>query len=262
MNLFTNKSEEKIPTAEGPVEGVADFGQDGVDKNKGKKGMKLFKDPPVPDEKNTSLSAPAEEPVEGIADSDQDGADVNAPDEEGMTALMNAAWTGDIEAVRTLIKAGAHVNAVEKKTGATALHWAAMQGNEGVIPILLAAGADVKAKTTAGLKAENVAAMRGYPEVAQALFSFEQASMFGNGGEANAKPQDPAQVKRGQSRSGVSLIQGTNLPLAAKYGDLESVERLLAEGVDVDEPIKTGMSTALHLASLNILGNPPALPGD
>ncbi len=145
MNLFTNKSEEKIPTAEGPVEGVADASQGGADINRGKKGMKLFKDPePVPDEKDT-----AEEPI------------------------------------------------------------------------------------------------------AQALFSFEQASMFGNGVEANAKPQDLAQVKRGQSRSGVSMIQGTNLLSAAKYGDIESLDALLAEGVDVNETTKTGMTTALHLAALN-----------
>ena len=83
----------------------------------------------------------------------------------------------------------------------------------------------------------------------------------------NAKSRNWAKVKRGQfapdaDMSARNKEQRTKLRSAAKYGDLESVERLLAEGVDVDEPIKTGMSTALHLASLNILGNPPALPGD
>ena len=255
MRLFTNKSEERnvspSPTAEGPVEGFADSGQGGADINKGKKGMKLFNDPePALDEKNASPSTTEEGSVEGVADSNQESADVNALDEEGMTSLIRAVLTDDIEAMRALIKAGAHVNAVEKKTGSTALHFASLQGNEGVIQVLLAAGADVNAKTTAGLKARDVAMLRGYTEIAQALFSIEQASMFGNGVEANAKPQDQAQVEGGQSTS-VSMKQRTNLLSAAKYNDLESLDALLAEGVDVNETTKTGMTTALHLASLN-----------
>ncbi len=97
--------------------------------------------------------------------------------------------------------------------------------------------------------------------------SIESARVLGVGAKANledksgkpalknTKSRNWAKVKRGQfvpdaGMSARNKEQRTNLPLAAKYGDLESVERLLAEGVDVDETSKNGM-TALHLAALN-----------
>jgi ankyrin repeat protein len=42
--------------------------------------------------------------------------------------LLEAACYGDIEAIRALIIAGAHIDAKNKMNGWTALHWAARRG--------------------------------------------------------------------------------------------------------------------------------------
>jgi ankyrin repeat protein len=73
------------------------------------------------------------------------GADVNSADERGNTALMMAAWKGNIECVNRVIKHGANVNATNQ-IGATALMWAAWDGRSACVKLLLKNGADVNAK--------------------------------------------------------------------------------------------------------------------
>lgn len=68
---------------------------------------------------------------------------VNSADDDGDTALMQAADEGKLEAVRTLIAAGANVNA-RNKDGETALMMAADEGHTEIVKALIAAGADVQ----------------------------------------------------------------------------------------------------------------------
>lgn len=68
------------------------------------------------------------------------GANVNAADEDGETALMIAADEGNVEAVRLLIEAGANLNARDED-GETALDKAYDEDNHTVVRILRAAGA-------------------------------------------------------------------------------------------------------------------------
>ena len=68
-------------------------------------------------------------------------ANVESPNDEGETALMTVARTGNVEAARLLLKAGAKVNAVEQWRGQTALMWAAAQGNPDMVRLLLKSGA-------------------------------------------------------------------------------------------------------------------------
>ena len=56
---------------------------------------------------------------------------------------------GDREAVRTLLKQAADVNAAQGD-GMTALHWAAMNGDAELAQMLLFAGANVRATTRLG----------------------------------------------------------------------------------------------------------------
>ena len=58
-------------------------------------------------------------------------------------------WRGDRDAVKTLLKQGADVNAAQGD-GMTALHWAARKGDAELAQMLLYAGANVKATTRLG----------------------------------------------------------------------------------------------------------------
>jgi ankyrin repeat protein len=63
--------------------------------------------------------------------------------------VADAAQRGDIEAVRSLLKEGADVNAAQGD-GMTALHWAARAGDVELTSVLLYAGANVHATTRLG----------------------------------------------------------------------------------------------------------------
>ena len=65
--------------------------------------------------------AGSEAPAEG-------GADADATNPEGQTPLMAVARTGNVEAAKLLISAGADVDAKERWGGQSALMWAAAQG--------------------------------------------------------------------------------------------------------------------------------------
>lgn len=80
------------------------------------------------------------------------GAKVDAPDRNGLTALMAAASMGLAQNVQVLISAGAKVNARDEK-GSTALIWAVISGYPQVVEMLLAHGADEKVKNKDGLNA-------------------------------------------------------------------------------------------------------------
>ena len=75
------------------------------------------------------------------------GADVNAIDRRGWTPLHQAASYGHKEIVELLIAKGADVNA--KIGGETPLHYAAIKGHKELAELLIANGADVNAKTLA-----------------------------------------------------------------------------------------------------------------
>ena len=70
------------------------------------------------------------------------GADINARDEHGQTALMNAARAGQASVVRLLAARGADLNH-RAKYGLTALMLAVIRGHAEVVRVLLEAGADL-----------------------------------------------------------------------------------------------------------------------
>ena len=80
----------------------------------------------------------------------KNGADVNAAQGDGMTALHWAARNGDVELTQMLLYAGANVKATTRLGGYTPLLMAAEQGHAGVIAALLAGGADAKAANALG----------------------------------------------------------------------------------------------------------------
>src|SRR4051812_14344921 len=83
-----------------------------------------------------------------------------APDDRAPVAA--AAMRKDPAAVRALVKDGKDVNAAQGD-GMTALHWAAMNGDEELATALLYAGANVRATTRlGGYTALHLAAQAGH----------------------------------------------------------------------------------------------------
>jgi ankyrin repeat protein len=70
------------------------------------------------------------------------GADIDARDEHGQTALMNAARDGQASVVRLLVERRAGLNH-HAKYGLTALMLAVIRGHAEVVRVLVEAGADL-----------------------------------------------------------------------------------------------------------------------
>ena len=84
-------------------------------------------------------------------------------------SIHKAARTGNIEAVKQHLAAGADVNA--KGAGRTALGWAAQGGHKEIAELLVAAGADVNAKDKIGGTSLHLAAANGHKEITELLIA-------------------------------------------------------------------------------------------
>lgn len=72
-----------------------------------------------------------------------EGVDINSLDKYGQTALMNAAFRGDLELIKALVKHRANLNHTAKYR-LTALMLAVINNHELVVSALLTAGADTQ----------------------------------------------------------------------------------------------------------------------
>jgi ankyrin repeat protein len=123
--------------------------------------------------------------------------------------VADAAMKGDIEAVRSLLKQGADVNAAQGD-GMTALHWAAQRGDVEVEKVLIYAGANIRATTRLGAYTPLLLASRvGHAAAIRTLL------------EAGADPNTP------------SATGAMPLHLAAASGKVDAVAALLADVPDI-----------------------------
>ena len=99
------------------------------------------------------------------------GADPNAALPTGETALMTAARTGNVDAVISLLAHGADINANEPRRGQTALMWALEQKHAEVARTLIEHGADVHARSEGGFTPLLFAARQGDQTTVQMLLS-------------------------------------------------------------------------------------------
>ena len=76
--------------------------------------------------------------------------DVNVAPGDGTSALHWAAWRGDVDIAKLLMKAGADLEATTRLGNLTPLMLAAKTGQAGTVNALLNAGADTKSTTVTG----------------------------------------------------------------------------------------------------------------
>ncbi|HKX61427.1 MAG TPA: ankyrin repeat domain-containing protein, partial [Verrucomicrobiae bacterium] len=131
-----------------------------------------------------------------------------ARDELGNTALMAAALNGNPAMLEVLLKAGSEVNATNR-AGATALMRAATFEEKAAL--LVAAGAQVKARSTLGNTALHLAARKpGNHRTVRLL------------------------LDRGADVNATNIFGATALMAAAAAGDLDSVRLLLDCGANIN----------------------------
>jgi ankyrin repeat protein len=164
-------------------------------------------------------------------------ADVNAAQGDGMTALHWAAMNGDQELTEMLVFAGANVRATTRLGTYTPLFLASQQGHATVISALLKAGSDVKAGTPNGTSPLMVAAAAGKADAVKVLVDA--------GADVNAKDGVRAQ---------------TPLMYAAAANRADVITLLAARGADLKSTSKVSDLANLSREGLGFGGNPQA-PG-
>jgi len=127
----------------------------------------------------------------------------------GRPPIVDAARTGDLNALRALVQNGVSVNAAEPD-GTTALHWASYRDDVSGVDLLIRAGAKVNAANDLGATPLWNASLNGSEAMVRRLL------------EAGANPN-------------LALLAGeTPLMVAARTGSVPVVEQLIAKGADVN----------------------------
>ena len=95
-----------------------------------------------------------------------DGVSADAHDDSGIPVLAVAAVTGHPDIIEVLVEFGVDIDAKDAVGGGTALHWAAASGQVEAVRELLAAGADATIRDDLG---EDPAAVTEYSEIRRML---------------------------------------------------------------------------------------------
>ena len=140
------------------------------------------------------------------------GDNVNALDEHNSTPLHYAAYSGSVEALTLLIKAGAKVN-VQDGDGDPPIQYALVENHVKAAKLLIDAGADIKIKNHDG-----------------------RAAIYW------AHPVEELQllIKAGGDVNHADNYGYTPLQIAALQNDIESIKLLLKSGADVNKAAENG----------------------
>jgi uncharacterized protein len=138
-------------------------------------------------------------------------ADVNAPQGDGSTALHWAAYRDDQEMARMLIAAGANINARTRLGDLTPLFMAAKNGSASILSLMLDAKADPNTANANGTTPLMLAAASGKSDAVKLLLD--------RGADVNAKD-----LTNGQ----------TSLMFAAALGRADAIRLLASRGADTN----------------------------
>jgi ankyrin repeat protein len=188
------------------------------------------------------------------------GANPNTRVATGETPVMTCAKTGSVDAVRALIARDADVNAVEPVEHQTALMWAAAERHADLVKALIDAHANLHTRTRKGFAVLHFAARQGDEEIVRILLAAgmnvnlrtqpdEPASVGGKAPAGPAATSDPVGlVAPARSGRGNALTGGfTPLLIATVRGKVDLALFLLDHGADPN--ISEAGFTALHWAS-------------
>jgi ankyrin repeat protein len=173
------------------------------------------------------------------------GANVNAANDLGATPLWLAAQNGSAAMVRRLLSAGANPNAA-LLAGETPVMIAARAGKAAVVELLSAKGANVNARGARRQTALMWAVSQKHPDVVKVLLA--------HGADVSLRSETWSQMMavppHGYLPYNREIPAGdeTALLFAARVGDLESAELLVAAGAKVNDADAWGVS-AVTLAA-------------
>jgi ankyrin repeat protein len=169
----------------------------------------------------------------------------------GETPLMTCAKSGSVDAVQRLLEFGAAINAREPAQNQTALMWAAAEHHTNVVKALIEAHADLKAYSKAGFTAMHFAAREGDQEMVQVLLAAGvNVNILSKAEDGPATRAAPAGSGR-TALIGARKTSGTNgytpLLVAAVRGQVPLALFLLDHGADPN--VGDAGFTPLHWAS-------------
>jgi len=157
--------------------------------------------------------------------------------------MLNAAESGDLDAVKKMLNAGAPVNGLGDDRS-TALHFAAQEGHVDVAKLLIEKGADINAKDDIDQTPVDRARFWKQEKIIALLesSSIHEAAREGN---LNTVIQ---QLNTGADVNHANENGDTPLTYAAFMGHLEIVDLLIEKGAQVNAKGLAGW-TPLHLAT-------------
>ncbi len=187
-----------------------------------------------------------------------EGADVNARDNGGYTPLSFAIWNRNrdmprlpVDMAKLLLEKGADTNVKDAPSGYSPLHWAVIMWSNEVAELIVAAGADVNARSNTGETPLDIVATSGGPAAIGELLvakgadasSLHAAAYVGDIARVKAFIDEGVEINRPSG-----MVSGTALHSAAAGGHKEVAEFLIDKGADVNAQTRTGQ-TPLHTAA-------------
>lgn len=171
------------------------------------------------------------------------GVNPNGRNAQRLTPLMIAAGLGQSQMVELLLTAGAEVQSIESRMGATALHKAAQSGNADVIALLLQHGAFIDQQSPIlGHTALMDSVLHKHEEAVRALLVHGANPRIRNHTQQTALDlarSDGLDAIAGliEARLAADSRRSKSFPwiAAIKAGDIDEVKRLIAAGLALNE---------------------------